>query len=414
MTDNDGNATGSTATANVKPSVHVDLPSYKSFEIVGSDADEIAARWKKWKRGLDFYIEAIGIDKTLEKARLKNMVLYLLGEDCQDIYVTLNDIGDSYDSVLETLNSYFIPPCNVSYERHVFNSCKQEKGEMMDIYVTRLRVLAKTCDFGNGIEERIRDQVVQGCFSDALRKSFLKTENLTLVIILKKAKVVEISESQIKQMKNEGKEEVYSIKRNFKSNFQSANKEQSKHNSFSNKFRDFGSNTNRQASNSYQHRQSSSTSQNRQSSNTSQNNGKFFKCFRCDREGHLANSENCPARNKTCKSCSRIGHFAVVCKSKAKIRAVKVGKQISESIGDADSEDSEEDVWKISHKSNSSNETEVLIGKTPTKFVIDSGAGVNLLDSHSFNELSQKEDISLSQTDMKLYAYGSDKPLKLR
>ena len=91
MTDNDGNATGSTATANVKPSVHVDLPSYKSFEIVGSDADEIAARWKKWKRGLDFYIEAIGIDKTLEKARLKNMVLYLLGEDCQDIYVTLND-----------------------------------------------------------------------------------------------------------------------------------------------------------------------------------------------------------------------------------------------------------------------------------------------------------------------------------
>ena len=75
MPDNDGTANTANVNANTtadsKPNVHVDLPSYKSFEIVGSDADEIAAKWKKWKRGLDFYIEAIGIDKTLEKARLK-------------------------------------------------------------------------------------------------------------------------------------------------------------------------------------------------------------------------------------------------------------------------------------------------------------------------------------------------------
>ena len=75
--------------ANVVPdnkvNTRVNLPSYKSFEIAGSDPDEIAAIWKKWKRGLEFYIEAIGIDKALEKARLKSMILYLIGEDCQDI-----------------------------------------------------------------------------------------------------------------------------------------------------------------------------------------------------------------------------------------------------------------------------------------------------------------------------------------
>ena len=77
---------------------------------------------------MNFYIEAISINKTLEKARLKNMVLYLIGEDCQDIYVTLNDSGDDYVSVLETPNSYFVPPCNVSYERHVLTHANKKRG----------------------------------------------------------------------------------------------------------------------------------------------------------------------------------------------------------------------------------------------------------------------------------------------
>ena len=62
--------TQETATVNTR----VNLPSYRSFEIVGADVDEIAAKWKKWKRGLNYYIESIAIDKVAEKSRLKNMV----------------------------------------------------------------------------------------------------------------------------------------------------------------------------------------------------------------------------------------------------------------------------------------------------------------------------------------------------
>ena len=69
-----------------------------------------------------------------------------------------------------------------------------------------LRVLSKTCDFGEGIDERIRDQVVQGLFSN--EQKFPKTENLTLNSILKKAKVVVISKGQIRQMKGEKQEHV--------------------------------------------------------------------------------------------------------------------------------------------------------------------------------------------------------------
>ena len=232
------------------------------------------------------------------------MVLYLIGEDCQDIYATLNDTGDDYVSVLTTLDSHFIPPCNVSYERHIFNSCKQEKGENMDAYVTRLRVLSKTCDFGDGVDERLRDQIVQGCFSHELRKIFLKSEGLTLVKILKKAKVVEMAEGQLKHMKGETKEHICMVQSRKNKHFYPG-KSQSN-------FRDNPG-------------YSKGFDRNRGQMPIS---SKSLKCYRCDREGHMAKSETCPARNRTCKSCGKVAHFAIVCKTtKTKVSAVRTNRR---------------------------------------------------------------------------------------
>ena len=75
----------------------------------------------------------------------------------------------------------------------------------MDCYVTRLRVLAKTCDFQDTIDERIRDQVIQGCFSHELRKKFLQKHDLTLDKILTMSKTTELSEGQVRRMRNEEK-----------------------------------------------------------------------------------------------------------------------------------------------------------------------------------------------------------------
>ena len=56
----------------------------------------------------------------------------------------------------------------------------------------------------------------------------------------------------------------------------------------------------------------------------------------------------------------------------------------------------------------------MLVGKKTTQFVVDSGAGVNIIDSHTFDEYCQNEDQTLRSTSMKLFTYGSDTPLQLR
>ena len=221
----------------------------------------------------------------------------------------------------------------------------RKRGNNGRICNAHLRVLSKTYDLGEGVDERIRNQVVQGCFSHELRKSFLKTETLTLNGILKKAKAVELSEGQIRQMKREGKEDekVFMIHKKKK------NSAKGQSSTSSSGFRD---------NSGFNNRNSSDRSQNRQFSS----NSKSLKCFRCDREGDMAKSESCPARNKKCKSCSKLGHFAIVCRSKTKISAVRTGEQLSgrnntSRVGDNSS--SEEDVWQISHKVKPSNETSV-------------------------------------------------------
>ena len=62
------------------------LPTYRSFDIGRGTSEETANKWKMWKRGLELYTVALGIDIMKEKTRLKSMVLHLLGEECLDIY----------------------------------------------------------------------------------------------------------------------------------------------------------------------------------------------------------------------------------------------------------------------------------------------------------------------------------------
>ena len=40
------------------------------------------------------------------------------------------------------------------------------------------------------------------------------------------------------------------------------------------------------------------------------------RCFRMDQRGHMQDDKRCPARNKECLKCHKLGHFAKCCKAK--------------------------------------------------------------------------------------------------
>ena len=75
---------------------------------------------------------------------------------------------------------------------HAFHQAVQGQIKTIDAYVTRLRGLAKTCEFDN-VNEMIRDQVIDKCASNNLRHRLLWETDLKLDGLLQIARSIEAS-----------------------------------------------------------------------------------------------------------------------------------------------------------------------------------------------------------------------------
>ena len=71
----------------------------------------------------------------------------------------------------------------------------------MDSFHTRLRTLAKTCEFGDADKE-IKEQIILSCKSNALRRKALR-EDLDLTALLKAGRALELSETQAKEVESD-------------------------------------------------------------------------------------------------------------------------------------------------------------------------------------------------------------------
>jgi len=99
-------------------------------------------------------------DSNVSLATLK----VVMGKDCYEILQRLPDSENhtTVDETLTALEQYFIPKRNVTYERFVFNNCHQGPRETVDEYVTKLRSLSSTCEFGALTDDLVRDRLRLG------------------------------------------------------------------------------------------------------------------------------------------------------------------------------------------------------------------------------------------------------------
>ena len=135
-------------------------------------------------------------------------------------------------------------------------------GETVDTFHTRLRKLARNCEFTD-VDRELKTQIIQGCLSQRLRRLALR-ETMTLAQLLDYARSIETSETQARGTESKLQSETlqYVNKTNHQ-RFKKINK----------------------------------------------------KCYRCNGiYPHVGRP--CPAKGKTCNSCGKLNHFAAVCRSK--------------------------------------------------------------------------------------------------
>ena len=126
---------------------------------------------------------------------MRALLLQCAGPEVQDIFMHLQDVGTTYKAAMDALNNHFESKKNVVFERHVFHQAMQGTNKLLLTFVTRLRKLASTFEFANPNNE-IRDQFIDKCSSNRLRRRLLQEPNLTLENVVEKAQAMELAEMQ--------------------------------------------------------------------------------------------------------------------------------------------------------------------------------------------------------------------------
>ena len=145
----------------------------------------IATVWKKWKQSMQLYIDGVMSSKTEKEEH--STFLFLIGEEGRKIFNTwtwprskdeagTDTVADNItvSELFRKFEEYCIPKRNLIIERRKFFKRHQRVDENIDSYVTELKNLASSCEFGEIREGMITFRIVESIRSDAVRDRLLR------------------------------------------------------------------------------------------------------------------------------------------------------------------------------------------------------------------------------------------------
>ncbi|XP_062699501.1 uncharacterized protein K02A2.6-like, partial [Aedes albopictus] len=347
-------------------------------QFLNLSSENLAEAFRDFRQSWDIFVVASEIEAkpdNIKVALLKNF----LGLDAVKVLDTLLPVADQVNPgvILNALGGYCLPQTNETYERFVFNTAVQRESEEVIEFVSRLRKLSVSCNFGNLKDSMIRDRIVVGIRSDDTRKALLKTVNLTLagaIDICRAQKLVDdrLTAMKVKQEPREPEGEPETIAK--------CKVEKSK----------------------YRER---------------------VKCKYCGRDDYkIGNREECPANGVTCRSCGKQNHYARVCRMKPekkeesrseesrnpKKRHTKKVDNIEES--DSDSSDYVANVEEVNVVDKKiTTEISFSVGKSDEakkiRCQVDTGASCNVITLHALKYITGGQT-ELEPSDTKLKGFG--------
>ena len=92
------------------------------------------------------------------------------------------------------------PKPNEIAQRYLFFKRDRRGGERVKDYVAELRKLSEHCNFGNNLQESLRDRFVCGLNDEKVQQRLLATNELTLKLAVDTATAMEAAARSAKQI----------------------------------------------------------------------------------------------------------------------------------------------------------------------------------------------------------------------
>ncbi|KAG1665149.1 hypothetical protein GQR58_019471 [Nymphon striatum] len=321
--------------------------------------------WRRFLSSFELYLTATEADDKPDRIKIAKL-LTVGGEEIQELFHTMafddvdylsveNESGPrqlKYVAVVNKLTEHCTPKSNETYERFIFRNRVLMEGESVEIFITDLRKLSKSCNFGDLTNSLIKDQLVYGINDSKIQQRLLETSNLDLnkaLEIINAIKVSRMQSSSLPHFSGTGQTSINSIKSETKIKAVTPNDEKLRKN-----------------------------------------------CRFC---GMTHKVRQCPAYGKKCDKCQKINHFAKVCKS----------VNVIDKESDSDSENSSDAFSLIGEiiKKRNANDWHIksIIRNKEINFKLDTGAQCNVLPLHLIKTM---KGVKIRNRAPKLISYSGN------
>lgn len=356
---------GNNANANPPPNATFTIQPPEAFDFSKPQ------QWEKWIRRFERFRLASNLHLSSE-ANQVNTLIYCMGDEADDILrgQALSDVQrQQYQAVRDTLDIYFVPRKNIIYERARFNQRVQLVNETVDSFVTALYALAENCNYGALHDELIRDRLVVGLRDTSLAERLQMDKDLTLEKAVNQARQSEVIKRQQTDIRGENNTELDAV---------------------SVKYR-------KQQHPKQQYPKYKSPTQPKFTTKSKTPNEK--SCYRCGKTPAHAKVQ-CPAKDVTCHTCGKRGHFSKVCKSVKSVHVIETEKY-NDTPMFLGSVDAGSDPWYA----------DLTIRNHKVRFKIDTGADVSVIPAQMYYSIKQNVT-ELRKPDRPLFGPGGT-PLKV-
>ena len=246
----------------------------------------------------------------------------------------------SYDELVKLMQGHLYPAPNPIAERFKFNNRDRQASETISDYVAVLRKLSEHCNYGDTLDDMIRDRLVCGVRDEKIQQKLLCEKKLTLNSALKIAQAMESATK-------------YSMSiQKHQATFQE------------------GETVNKLYAQPKRDHQS--------------------QCYRCG-SNHLP--DKCPFKDKECFYCHKKGHTVRKCRQKE--RADGKPRMSNAGINQLQEEEEEQTIETLSlYHLNSARKTtpikcNLIIENNHVEMEIDTGASMTVMNVDSFKALGQ-------------------------
>ena len=252
-----------------------DLPKLDIQVDRGGDFEAWRAQWTS-------YCTLSGLAGESAATKVQVLTLCLSRETLSIV----NNLGLSEEqrsdsaAIIQAIKRHIDGQINESVERRNLRSRRQQPGESFDDFLVALRELTKTCNFCSNpcAQKSIRDQIIEGLIDQDTVEHLLRQQELTLEAAITICRAQEAAKKQCRSIQEGTPASVLAIQ---------------------------------------QHKQQPLPIQRKQPLQRPQPpQQRQQQCPGCGSKPHLGGRTHCPAYDKTCHHCSKIGHFAKVCRAR--------------------------------------------------------------------------------------------------